>query len=337
MAGNPRRPGLSRVFGDGEDPFSWAPTVARVAGIRVRVHVLFIVMAGWIILTSISRDGLGAVYTVSAVAALFSLVLLHEFGHCFAARWVGGEASQIIMWPLGGLASVHVPHRWLPNLIVAVAGPAVNAALAPVFGLALYLSGAPQAVYFNPLHIGATLSGLQSQWLVALFWAHVANLMLLAFNLLVPVFPMDGGRVLQAVLWRRMGWRGSMSVALAVGVAGSVVLGVAGLMTNRMLLVAIAAFTGLTCWADRRRLAAEAALTGAGGGPAWGGAASDMAAERESRQSAARRREKDRERASREQAEEDRILAKIADEGLASLTRSERKTLERATARRRGQ
>lgn len=337
MVRRPPRINAARIFGDGEDPFSWAPTVARIAGIRIRLHVLFIVLAGWLILTSISRDGLGAIYTISAIVALFSLVLLHEFGHCFAARWVGGEATQIVMWPLGGLASVNIPNRWRPNLIVAVAGPAVNAALAPVFALALWLAGAKDAILFNPLHLNETLAILDANWLIALFWAHAANLMLLAFNLLVPVFPMDGGRVLQAILWSRMGWRRSMSIALTVGIGGSILLGVAGAMTDRILLVAIAAFTGLTCWADRRRLTAEAALTGAGGEPAWGGAARDAVAEREDRQALARRREREHERASRDQAEEDRILAKIASDGMQSLSKSERKTLERATAKRRGQ
>ncbi len=334
MARKPGRLSAARLFGDGEDPFSWAPTILTVLGIRVRVHVLFIVLAAWLILTSISRDGMGAVYTVSAVAALFTLVLLHEFGHCFAARWVGGDATQIVMWPLGGLASVQIPHRWKSNLIVAVAGPAVNAALAPVFGLALWAAGAGDVVLFNPLNLGAALATLPSGWMAALFMAHAANLMLLGFNLLIPVFPMDGGRVLQALLWARMGWRASMSVALSVGIGGAIVMGVAGAMTDRMLLVAIAAFTGLTCWADRRRLTAEAALTGSGGEGAWGGAVS---AEREERQVAARRRERAHEQAARSQVEEDRILAKIASEGLGSLSRGERKTLERATAKRRGE
>ncbi|MGD9691610.1 MAG: site-2 protease family protein [Phycisphaerales bacterium] len=332
-----RRSGVSsaRVLGSGEDPFSWAPTIGVFFGIRVRLHIVFIVFAGWFVLSSISRDAAGAVYTISSVAALFLLVLLHEFGHCFAARWVGGEATQIVLWPLGGLASVHVPHLWKPNLIVAVAGPAVNALLAPVFGAALWVAGAKDAILFNPLNLSETLATLPSMWLVTLFYIHAANLMLLLFNLLLPIFPMDGGRVLQAVLWSRMGWRASMSAAALVGMIGSVALGVLGLMTDRWMVVIIALFTGTTCWAERKRLEAMRAVVGGEG--AWQeGTSAGVTADRAFEAAAAKQRQ-ERERVVADRAEEDRILAKIASEGMESLTRSERKTLERATAKRRGE
>lgn len=319
---------MGRVFGDAENPMGWALPLFRVAGIRVRVHLLFIVYALGVVLFSIARDTMGVGYTLLEMAILFVLVLMHEFGHCFAARLVGGEADDILMWPLGGLATTSPPDTWRAHLIVTLGGPAVNVLLFPVFAIALTGAGLGETVWFNPLRPGAALALLSSWWEVALWWAHFLNLTLLAFNVLLPMFPLDGGRIVQSVLWARLGRRASMEIATVVGMVGAGALGVAGLATERATLVGIAAFCALVCWTERKRLRAPDEI----GDTAYAAALREQTREQEdaARRAAAARREREQ-----EAAEMDRVLAKIAATGMGSLTPKEKRFLEDATARKR--
>src|SRR4051794_14875180 len=121
------------------DPMTWSFPLGRMFGIAVRVHVLLpLVMLG-LILRALTHEG----STVSLGEAglmmvlLFVSVLLHEFGHCFAARSVDGDASEILMWPLGGLAYCDVPHTPWANFITVIGGPAVTLPLCVVAGGAL--------------------------------------------------------------------------------------------------------------------------------------------------------------------------------------------------------
>lgn len=126
------------------DPMSWALTVFRAFGIPVRVHLLFIVVTlGLFIRQMISKDnpiwwGDALLFTTLLP---FVVILLHEFGHCFGARHVDGDAKEILMWPLGGLASLDVPHTPRANFIATAAGPAVNVAICVACAAALALGG----------------------------------------------------------------------------------------------------------------------------------------------------------------------------------------------------
>src|SRR5690606_11149391 len=143
---------VGRVFGDAENPMQWAVTLGHVAGIRVRIHVIFILYAAAQLLVSvISRDALGPQFVAISLAWLFGLVLLHEFGHCFACRAVGGEAGDILMWPLGGLASVMPPDTPRAHLITTLGGPGVTLALLPIFVAAMRAAGIGDRILFNPL------------------------------------------------------------------------------------------------------------------------------------------------------------------------------------------
>src|SRR5262245_1501825 len=127
------------------DPFLWSIPLGRLFGITVRVHILFpIVILGLMLRAAVQKDAGGAppvegawidVGTVSLL--LLVSVLLHEFGHCFAARRVGGDAHEVLIWPLGGLANVDVPHTARANFLTAAAGPAVNLVLCLLFALLL--------------------------------------------------------------------------------------------------------------------------------------------------------------------------------------------------------
>ena len=110
------------------DPFSWSFPIGRLFGIGVRIHFLFPLVALGLILRVTTKDFLPGTWTDVAMvlALLFVTVLLHEFGHCFAARQVGGDANEVLLWPLGGLAACDVPHNPRAHFFTAAGGPAVN-------------------------------------------------------------------------------------------------------------------------------------------------------------------------------------------------------------------
>src|SRR5688500_14143974 len=111
------------------DPLTWSLPLFRLYGIIVKVHVLFPVVAAGIILRSaFEKNAIAGTWidVAMVMALLFVTVLLHEFGRCFGARMVDGEASEVLMWPLGGLAFVDVPQTPRANFITTIAGPAVN-------------------------------------------------------------------------------------------------------------------------------------------------------------------------------------------------------------------
>lgn len=137
--------------------------------------------------------------------ALFGIVLLHEFGHALACRQVGGGADTIVLWPLGGIAFVKPPSRPGACLWTAAAGPLVNVALIPLLGALLLLGG--------QVDWGA-LSPDLPPFLLAIF---AMNIALLIFNL-IPVYPLDGGQILHAVLWFLIGRADSLLIVSILGI-----------------------------------------------------------------------------------------------------------------------
>jgi Zn-dependent protease len=336
---------LRRIFGDGEDFFNWGVPLYRAWGIQVRLHLLFILIVGAELIGAIPQKSVGFSFVLIGMVGLFGLVLLHEYGHCFACRRVGGTADRIVLWPLGGLASCDPPPNWRDNLITTLGGPAVNAALLPVFGAVLLAVGAGwDAVVFNPLRVDLALGGLalrdgtQPYWLVTLWWLHYTNLILLAFNMLLPMYPMDCGRVVHALLWRRLGYGKATDIVTKMGLGAAVVLLVLSMVVfKETRLMGVAIFCGITCWYERRRMAMTAgdpALAGYDFSRGYAGLpAGDDEEELPRRNKALERRKRKEEE---EQAELDRILAKIAKSGMGSLTKNEKKWLTRATEKRRG-
>ena len=333
------RSAMRRVFGDGENPLNWGFTLYRAWGIRVRIHLLFVIFLLVRLIFTLPHDGIGRAYMLWLLGALVTLVLLHEYGHCVACRRVGGEADDIMLWPLGGLADCRPPHEWRASLITTLGGPLVNAALLVPLGICVWLATRDVGtVVFNPFDPGAALLalrtpapeggvGAQPWWLTAVWSAHYANLILLGFNLLVPMYPMDGARVVHALLWRRAGHERATLITLTVGLVAAGSLAVLAIVVNETLLLAIAIFGGVVCFLERRRL------------QFMGGASIDFAGpsgddEREARAEAKTRARADARRAS-EQREVDRILEKISEEGMGSLNAREKRTLKRATHHRR--
>src|SRR5262245_53086283 len=120
------------------DPFSWSLPLGRAFGITIRIHVLFPFVAIALLLRVYFHKPpypSGSVLDTALLEMiLFVSVLLHEFGHCFGARLVDGDAQEILMWPLGGLAFIDVPHRPWAHFVAVAGGPAVNVLLCLVTG-----------------------------------------------------------------------------------------------------------------------------------------------------------------------------------------------------------
>ncbi|MDD5349302.1 MAG: M50 family metallopeptidase [Chthoniobacteraceae bacterium] len=151
-------------------------------------------------------------WNVAEYLALFGIVLMHEFGHALACRQVGGTAREIVLWPLGGVAYVAPPQRPGAVLWSIAAGPLVNVVLG--IGLTAAVWGVHASAF--------AISPLAWDWLQQI-WS--INAVLLVFNLL-PVYPLDGGQILRALLWFGMGPVRSLYVATVIGVVGAVGLGV---------------------------------------------------------------------------------------------------------------
>lgn len=339
------RRAMRRVFGGDGNFLNWSFPLFTVAGIRVSIHFLFLIYILVQLIVSFQPGRGGPVFTAIHMAVLFVIVLLHEFGHCIACRKVGGEASSILMWPLGGLASCNPPHHPRASLITTLGGPFVHVLLAPVIVGLLVLSGVPwQSLLFQPFdpwsafYAQAAPNNAIFYLRYTLFTAHVMNAALFCFNMLLVMFPMDAGRVLQEILWFRLGHRRSMQIAVNVGLFMAVAVGIFALTTNTMLLMTIAIFCGFTCWQQRMQLAfMEPELYSGtydyrprtGRDRDAGGVATRVRTEPTKSEL---RKEKEQQEIL---AEVDRILEKIRTQGMASLTKKEVATLKGETERKR--
>lgn len=176
------------------------------------------------------------IWHLFVLIAIFTIVTLHEFGHALACRSVGGTANTIVLWPLGGIAFVRPPDRPGAVLWSIAAGPLVNVALVPVTLVLVVISGLA-----TPLPTEAT-TNLRA--LVAMVtWI---NLFLLGFNML-PIYPLDGGQVLQSILWFFVGKAKSLLLSGYMGIAGAVLLPFVAMPILGgldLLLVLIAVFLG---------------------------------------------------------------------------------------------
>jgi len=209
----------------------WSFKLFDVAGTAVRVHFTFFLLLAWIGAVNWARGGpAGAVDGIVFILLLFACVLLHEFGHIVAARRYGIRTPDVTVLPIGGVASLErMPDKPSQEIVVALAGPAVNLVIALVLVVVL-------GARFDLTQV-AQLEQAQSTLTGRLAAANVA---LLVFNL-IPAFPMDGGRVLRALLATGLGYTRATRVAASIGQGLAVVLAIVGLMGNP-LLVLIAVF-----------------------------------------------------------------------------------------------
>jgi Zn-dependent protease/predicted transcriptional regulator len=214
---------------------SWSFRLGRVRGIDIYVHGTLLILLAWIGLSH-ALNGHGMAATAEGVlftATIFGIVVLHELGHALTAARYGIRTRDITLYPIGGVATLErIPENPRQEFAVALAGPAVNIALAAALAAVLVVAKMPSGVE-NVQLIGGS-------FLAKLMWVNVS---LALFNLL-PAFPMDGGRVLRALLAFRMGRDRATEIAARVGQAMALGFGLLGLFGNPMLL-----FIALFVWA----------------------------------------------------------------------------------------
>lgn len=208
----------------------WSWRLGRIAGIDIYVHATFLLILGWVALTAYRLSGTpeGAARGVLFILVLFASVVMHEYGHALTARRFGVRTRNITLLPIGGVAQLErMPENPRQELLVAVAGPAVTIGLVVVLYVALKLLGLPTVAP------DAAIGDAGAPFLARLMWI---NVVLALFNLL-PAFPMDGGRVLRAVLAMRTDYVRATEMAARVGKAFALVFGMIGLLYNPFLVL----------------------------------------------------------------------------------------------------
>lgn len=230
----------------------WSLKIGTYAGIGVYLHWTFALLLGWIFAVRLAAgESLGqALQGVAFILALFACVVLHEFGHALTAKRYGVNTRDITLLPIGGIARLEkIPEKPWQEFWVAVAGPAVNVVIAAaLFIVILALDGAERLT-------GA--HWFEGGFLHQLMWV---NLLIVAFNLL-PAFPMDGGRVLRALLALRVGRRRATEVAAKIGQTMAVIFGIIGFFFNP-LLIFIAVVVYLGAQAEAAHVGVQSALEG---------------------------------------------------------------------------
>ncbi|MFG1204977.1 site-2 protease family protein [Xanthobacter aminoxidans] len=210
----------------------WSLTIGRLGETAIRIHVTFLLFLVWIWAAYYRSGGSQAAWEgVLFVALLFFCVLLHELGHVFAARRYGVKTPDITLWPFGGIANLErIPEKPSQELVVAIAGPAVNVVIAVVLLAVLSFTLAGGDLKAEDL---AKIEDPRTSMLVKLAGA---NIFLVLFNL-IPAFPMDGGRVLRALLAMNMGFARATALAASIGQGLAIGLGLLGIFTNPMLMI----------------------------------------------------------------------------------------------------
>ncbi len=348
------------------DPFSWSIPLGRLFGITIRIHWLFPVFAiGMILRAASQKDAVtGAWIDASVVLGLLFLsVLLHELGHCFTARNVGGEATDVLLWPLGGLANVELPQQPRAHFWTAFAGPAVNAFLAAGAALALLLVQEPYLMpSFNPLGYPGRVTPTELEmatWaggkaMVAplgtaslLNWFFWVNWMGFLLNMILVGFPLDAGRMLQASLWPRLGYRQATLFVVYCGyIVAIFVLGIAALALNETLVLALALFVGMACYLQQYQLQnGDETMLGYDFSQGYTSLERDQEAnptprpprqswwQRWVQQRAERKAKREAEQREADERRMDELLEKVQRAGLGSLTEEERRFMKRVSER----
>jgi Zn-dependent protease/CBS domain-containing protein len=230
----------------------WTWNLGRIAGIPIRMHLTLAMLLAWIAMTyilggaSIGMTALGLVL----VATIFVVIVVHELGHALVARRFGIATRDIMLLPVGGIASLErMPDKPRQELAVAIVGPAINLAIAALLWLGIALAGGTTRLE-EVTSIGGAIA-TQLMWI---------NLGLALFNLL-PAFPMDGGRALRAVLAWRLGNERATNIAAGLGRFFAVALGIFGLFYNPLLLlIAFVVWTGAS--QERALVQLKSAISG---------------------------------------------------------------------------
>src|SRR5580692_9311164 len=209
--------------------------IASVFGIELRINLSFLLLLGFFWFRFYQEGGLsGALQGVLYILILFACVTLHEFGHAFAARGFGIKTRDITLYAIGGVARLNrIPEKPWQELVVAVAGPLVNVVIAAALFLVMHVSSGFQEVDL-----------LENPRIALLDKVAWANVLLILFNL-IPAFPMDGGRVLRALLAMVTPYARATQIAAWIGQGLAVVFVILGFKYNAILIfIGISIFIG---------------------------------------------------------------------------------------------
>jgi Zn-dependent protease len=395
------------------DPMSWSIPVFRLFGIQVKVHIFFIVIAIGLFLRQLTLLQYQNVWWLDmfllSFVVLFGSVLLHEFGHCFGARYMGGEAREILIWPLGGLAYVDVPHRPKALFVMVAAGPAVNVLICIVCAVAISAAGFVPSLnpladphraemtnwhdsrtYTSPYMVKLYKTGTNEEptykeynerakeyeltnktrvpkhtnteeyakavaamgydravasgwviWAYRIFWL---NLLLFLFNM-IPAYPLDGGQLLQALVWARTDHRRGVVVAAYTGFAFAIVFLIVSIAANESLFLGLSLFMLYSASMKLMQLEMDEGPFGYDFSAGYTSLEKDEEPAPQPKRpgpltrwwQARKARKAARQAEARQKDEErmDQLLEKIARSGQGSLTDEERQFLKRVSARKR--
>lgn len=290
------------------DPMNWALPLYRLFGILVKVHLFFFLITLPVFGRLVQKvEGVHwfDLFMIS-IGLVFIIVLLHEYGHCFAARAVGGSSEQILLWPLGGLAFVEVPHTPRAHFWTTLWGPLVNLIICVCCAIAMLAGGFSPVASLNPfgnpittpaynLSNGRTYTSeyeyryyrpgslesisssratqrsdgalvgrdapnevleraLAPTWMVWAWRICWLSWWLFLFNVLLPAYPMDGGRLLHSLLWARTDYRSATVTCCYTGYGVGILMLMVSFFTNEAILVGLGIFILINCY---RTLSAE--------------------------------------------------------------------------------
>jgi Zn-dependent protease/CBS domain-containing protein len=230
---------------------SWSLNIGSIAGTAIRVHITFLLFLGWIFAASWASGGAAEAWQgLVFMLLLFACVVAHEFGHIFTARAFGVTTPDVTLLPIGGVARLErIPEAPREEFLIAIAGPLVNVAIAIV----LLIVGS------GHLDTGS-LAAVENPQVSLIDKLAAVNLFLAVFNM-IPAFPMDGGRVLRALLASRLGFVRATEIAAMIGQGTAFALGFLGLFYNPMLIF-IAIFVYLAAAGEAHAVALRAMSRG---------------------------------------------------------------------------
>lgn len=214
-------------------------SLGKIFGVEVKLHGTFLILLAFTAVSGLLQGGLvQALLSLALAVIIFGVVVCHEFGHILAARKYGIKTKDVILSPIGGMARLQgMPGTPKQEMVVAAAGPAVNLVLA---GLGFLLLAIP----------GLSFTTTASAFVASLLsWFITINLVLLGFNL-IPALPMDGGRILRALLTKKYGYLKATQKAAKVARWSAGLMAVYAVFTGQFMLLLIAGFVFAMSWME---------------------------------------------------------------------------------------